>query len=49
LIKVTMKKVGGKKQLEFEGLVTQEAKPEPVGAVAEGGGDEGDSPSEDDA
>ena len=35
LIKVTMKKVGGKKQLEFEGLVTKEAKPEPVGAVAD--------------
>ncbi len=43
LIKVTMKKVGGKKQLEFEGLVTKEAEPEPVGAVAA----DGDSPSED--
>ena len=36
LIKVTVKKVGGKKQLEFEGFVTKEAKPEPVGAVADG-------------
>jgi len=36
LIKVTMKTVGGKKQLEFEGLVTKQAEPEPVGAVSEG-------------
>ncbi|NOZ39820.1 MAG: ATP-dependent Clp protease ATP-binding subunit [Planctomycetes bacterium] len=36
-IKVTMKKVGGKKQLVFEGLVTKEAEPEPVGAVADSG------------
>jgi len=40
-IRVTSKKVGGKTQLEFEGLVTKEAEPEPVGAVAEGG-DEGE-------
>ena len=33
-IKVTCKKVGGKKQLEFEGLVTKESEPEPVGAGA---------------
>ena len=37
LIKVTMKKVGGKKQLTFKGVVTKEPEPEPVGAVAEGG------------
>ena len=48
-IKVTCKKVGGKKQLEFEGLVTKEPEPEPVaaGAGAEGapeGGEE--SPSD---
>ena len=40
-IRVTSKKVGGKRQLEFEGVVTKEAEPEPVGAVAEGG-DEGE-------
>ncbi len=34
-IRVTVKKVGGKKQLAFEGLVTKEAEPEPVGAVAD--------------
>jgi ATP-dependent Clp protease ATP-binding subunit ClpC len=45
-IRVTMKKVGGKKQLEFEGLVTKEAEPEPVGAVAEGGEGE-DTPADD--
>ncbi len=39
LIKVTMKEVGGKKQLEFVGLKTKEAEPEPVGAVAEGDGE----------
>jgi len=38
-IQVTMKKVGGKKQLEFKGLVTKEAEPEPVGAAADGGED----------
>ena len=47
-ISVSVKKVGGKKQLEFEGLVTKEAAPEPVGAVAEGD-DAGDSPAEGDA
>ncbi len=47
LIKVTMKKVGGKKQLVFEGLVTKEAEPEPVGAVADGG--ESDTSPADDA
>ena len=47
-IRVTVKKVGGKKQLEFEGLVTKEAEPEPVGAVAEGEGT-GDLPDEGDA
>ncbi len=46
LIKVTMKKVGGKKQLVFEGLVTKEAEPEPVGAVADGG-EESSTPAED--
>ena len=45
-IRITAKKVGGKKQLEFEGLVTKEAEPEPVGAVADGGEGE-DSPAED--
>jgi ATP-dependent Clp protease ATP-binding subunit ClpC len=35
-IRVTVKTVGGKKQLLFEGLVTKEADPEPVGAAAEG-------------
>jgi len=44
-IRVSVKKVGGKKQLGFEGLVTKEAEPEPVGAVAEGG-DEGESGGE---
>jgi ATP-dependent Clp protease ATP-binding subunit ClpC len=40
-IHVEVKEVGGKKQLEFEGLVTKPAEPpEPVGAVAEGGGEE---------
>ena len=40
-IRVEVKKVGGKKQLEFEGLVIKPAEPpEPVGAVAEGGGEE---------
>ncbi len=47
-IRVTMKKVGGKKQLEFEGLVTKEAEPEPVGAVAEGT-DESESTDDSDA
>jgi ATP-dependent Clp protease ATP-binding subunit ClpC len=46
LIRVSVKKVGGKKQLEFEGLQTREGEPEPVGAVAEGGGDE-DAPTDD--
>ena len=44
-IRVGLKEVGDKKQLEFEGLVTKEAEPEPVGAVAEGednGGGEGE-------
>lgn len=46
-IRVGLKEVGDKKQLEFEGLVTKEPEPEPVGAVAEGGdedngGDEGE-------
>ena len=46
-IRVTMKKVGGKKQLEFEGLVTKEpAAPEPVGA---GAGAEGDDASSDES
>ena len=36
-IRVDMKKVGGKKQLTFEGVVTKEAEPpEPVGVGAEG-------------
>ena len=43
-IRVTVKMVGDKKQLEFEGLVTKEAEPEPVGATAEGEG--GEPPSE---
>jgi len=47
MIQVTATKVGGKKQLNFEGLVTKEADPEPVGAVAEGDSD--DAPTEDDA
>ncbi|HCK41098.1 MAG: NDP-hexose 4-ketoreductase [Planctomycetaceae bacterium] len=47
-IRITVKKVGGKKQLEFEGLVTKESEPEPVGAVAEGEGT-GDLPDEGDA
>ncbi len=46
LIKVTMKKVGGKKQLVFEGLVTKEAEPEPVGAVADSS-ESDDSPADD--
>ena len=51
-IRVTAKKVGGKKQLEFEGLVTKEDEPEPVGAIAEAGeageeGEEGNSPKDD--
>ncbi|NOY40613.1 MAG: ATP-dependent Clp protease ATP-binding subunit [Planctomycetes bacterium] len=46
-IRVTAKKVGGKKQLEFEGLVTKEAEPEPVGAVADGN-DEGEPNGEGD-
>ena len=42
LIRVEVKQVGGKKQLEFEGIVTKEPEPqEPVGAVAEAGTDEG--------
>ena len=45
LIKVTMKKVGGKKQLVFEGLVTKEAEPEPVGAVADSS-ESDDSPAD---
>jgi len=49
LIKVTMKKVGGKKQLVFEGLVTKEAEPEPVGAVADSAAEVADSAAEDDA
>jgi len=36
-ISITVKKVGGKKQLDFEGLVTKEPEPEPVGAVADEG------------
>ncbi|MEO2046442.1 MAG: ATP-dependent Clp protease ATP-binding subunit [Pirellulales bacterium] len=48
-IRVEVKKVGGKKQLEFEGLVTKAAEsPEPVGAVAEGGSEE-DVPEDSDA
>ena len=47
-IRVTVKKVGGKKQLEFEGLVTKESAPEPVGAVAEGE-DAGETPAKGDA
>jgi len=39
-IKVTVKKVGGKKQLEFEGLTTKEPEPEPVGAGTSGEGDD---------
>ncbi|MEM8943709.1 MAG: ATP-dependent Clp protease ATP-binding subunit [Planctomycetota bacterium] len=47
-IKVTVKKVGGKKQLEFEGLVTKEPEPEPVGAgaAADGGESGEESPSD---
>jgi len=44
-IRVTMKIVGGKKQLEFEGLVTKELEPEAVGATTEAG-DGDDSPPE---
>jgi len=40
-IRVSVKEVGGKKQLDFEGLVTKEAEPEPVGAGAEGESGEG--------
>ena len=39
-IRISLKKVGGKNQLTFEGLVTKEAPPEPVGAVAEAGEEE---------
>ncbi len=39
-IRVTAKKVGGKTQLDFEGLVTKEPEPEPVGAGAGGEGGE---------
>ncbi len=48
LIKVSVKKVGGKKQLEFEGLTTKEPEPEPVGAgaAAEGGEGGDESPSD---
>jgi len=35
-IRVSVKEVGGKKQLEFEGLKMKATEPEPVGAVAEG-------------
>ena len=47
-IRVDLKKVGGKKQLTFEGLVTKTEEPaEPVGAVADGGGDgDDDGPAE---
>jgi ATP-dependent Clp protease ATP-binding subunit ClpC len=39
-ISVSVKTVGGKKQMEFVGLVAKpEEPPEPVGAVAEGSGD----------
>ena len=38
-IRVSLKKVGGKNQLSFEGLITKEALPEPVGAVAGAGDD----------
>ncbi len=41
-IRVSVKEVGGKKQLDFEGLVTKEAEPEPVGAGAEGESSEGE-------
>ena len=41
-IRVSVKEVGGKKRLDFEGLVTKEPEPEPVGAIAEGG-EEGES------
>ncbi|MCH2115504.1 MAG: ATP-dependent Clp protease ATP-binding subunit [Pirellulales bacterium] len=44
-IRVSMKEVGGKKQLSFEGLATKEADPEPVGAVADGDGEPGDDES----
>jgi ATP-dependent Clp protease ATP-binding subunit ClpC len=48
-IRVEVKKVGGKKQLEFEGLVTKAVEsPEPVGAVAEGGSED-DVPEDSDA
>jgi len=43
-IRVTLKKVGGKNQLTFEGLVLKEPPPEPVGAIAEGGDGDDDSP-----
>ncbi|MCA9231229.1 MAG: ATP-dependent Clp protease ATP-binding subunit [Planctomycetales bacterium] len=36
-ISVNVKKVGGKKQLEFVGLLTKETEPEPVGAIADSG------------
>ncbi len=48
-IKVALKKVGDKKQLTFEGLVTKEAEPEPVGAVAEGSDDDGGGGDEDES
>ncbi len=44
-IRITVKTVGGKKQLEFEGLVTKASDPEPVGAIAEGS-DEGEASKE---
>ncbi len=42
-IRVTLKKVGGKNQLNFEGLVLKEPPSEPVGAIADGGDDEATS------
>jgi len=44
-IRVTVKEVGGKKQLDFEGLVTKEAEPEPVGAGAGAEGESGEGES----
>lgn len=40
VIRVSVKKVAGKKQLAFDGRLASEPEPEPVGALAEGGDDE---------
>jgi len=39
MIRVDCKEVGGKKQLNFIGITTEKKEAEPVGAVAEGGGE----------